>query len=74
MAARRRTAPQEPAPPSVLVEWTGTTTDAGSEGGCNIGPRHYQGRAGEQVQMRSDDAEILAAGGYVRRVAAEPVG
>jgi hypothetical protein len=38
----------------VLVEWTRTTTDAASEHGCNIGDRHYEGRA---------------AAGYVRRVA-----
>lgn len=33
--------------------------DAVSEGGCHIGPRHCRGRAGEQVQMRTDDAQIL---------------
>jgi hypothetical protein len=74
MAARRRTAPQEPPPPSVLVEWTRTTSDAASEHSCSIGDRRYRGRLGERVEIRSDDAEILAAGGYVNVVVAEQVG
>jgi hypothetical protein len=72
MAGRRRTTAQEPAPATVLIEWTRSTGDAASEGGCNISDRHNSGRAGERVAMRSDDAAHLVAGGFVRRVAGEP--
>jgi hypothetical protein len=66
------TAVAEPAVPMVTVEWLRTTTDAASEGGAHIGPRHYTGRIGQQVEIRADDAEILAASGYVKTVASEP--
>lgn len=58
-------------PPLVLVQWLRSTADAAYEGGCNIGDRRYQGRAGEQARIREDDAAILAAGGYVKRVAGQ---
>jgi hypothetical protein len=67
MAGRKRTAPQEPT--TVVVEWIRSTGDAASEHSCNIGPRHYSGRAGERIAMREDDAQVLAAGGFVREVA-----
>lgn len=56
---------------TVLVQWLRTTSDAAHEGGANIGDRRYTGRAGQQVEMRADDAEILAANGYVKRVGGE---
>ncbi len=68
---RSTTAAAEPEVPTVAVEWLRTTSDAASEHGCRIGDRRYQGRAGQQVQMRSDDAQILVGGGFVK-YAAEP--
>lgn len=71
VAARTR----KPAvPPVVAVEWLRDTSQAAHEGGGNIGGRRYQGRAGERAEIRADDAEILAANGFVKRVAAGPVG
>lgn len=58
----------EPIVPTVMVEWLRSTGDAAHEGGGHIGDRHYQGRAGWKARIRADDAEILAAGGYVKRV------
>jgi hypothetical protein len=67
---RSSTTAAKPVVPTVLVQWLRTTTDAASEGGAHIGPRHYRGRTGEQVQIRADDAEILAGAGFVKRVEA----
>ncbi len=67
MAPRKRTTTAaEPEVPTVAVEWIRTTSDAASEHGCRIADRRYHGRAGEQVQMRTDDAQILAGGGFVK--------
>jgi hypothetical protein len=66
--AQRNTAAAEPTAPTVLVQWLRTTSDAAHEGGGHIGNRRYTGRAGEQVQIREDDAQILAGGGYVKYV------
>lgn len=60
-------------PPLVLVQWLRTTGDAAHEHAGHIGDRHYQGRAGEQARIRADDAELLAAGGYVKRLAEQAV-
>jgi hypothetical protein len=35
----------------------------------NIGGRRYGGHLGEQVEIRADDAEILAANGFVKYLA-----
>jgi hypothetical protein len=51
-----------------MVRWLRSTADAANEGGCHIGDRHYEGRAGELVEVRADDAAILAAGGFVSYV------
>lgn len=67
--SKRTTAVAEPSVPMVAVEWLVTTSNASHEGGCRIGPRHYTGARGQQVQMRADDAEILAANHFVRYVA-----
>jgi hypothetical protein len=66
---RSSTTAAEPVVPTVLVQWLRTTPKAASEGGAHIGPRHYRGRTGEQVEIREDDAVILAANGYVKAVA-----
>jgi hypothetical protein len=66
----------EPPVPMVLVQWLRTTTDAASEGGGRIGDRRYEGRTGQQVEIREDDAQVLAlaGAGFVRYMAeAEPV-
>jgi len=70
--SKRSTAAAEPAVPMVTVTWI---RDAGpgtpGEHSCNVGGRQYSGRAGQQVQMPAADAEVLAAGGFVRQVAGE---
>ncbi len=71
MATRKRnsTITAEPAVPTVTVEWLVTTSNASHKGGAHIGDRHYSGRAGEQVEIREDDAEVLLAAGFVQVVA-----
>lgn len=67
--SRRTTAVAEPAVPTVMVEWLVSTANASHEGGCNIGGRRYEGRAGQQVEIREDDAAILVANHFVRYAA-----
>ncbi len=67
------TAAAEPVVPTVLVEWLVTTANASHEGGAHIGDRHYTGRASQQVEIREDDAQVLAGAGFVQYAAeAEP--
>jgi len=55
----------EPVVPTVLVQWLRSTSNAASEGGCHIGDRRYQGRAGERVEIPAADAQVLMAARFV---------